>query len=93
MKPEGLEVGAVYARPEFLMSHAWQWMHGLRIGASPARAAAARRAATRDPVRLAAEVAAAAARFRPPPSLPMVDRLGLSIGIEADLVLAGRRRL
>ncbi len=86
-------MGAVYARPEYLTSHAWQWMHGLRIGPSPAKAGAARRTATRDPARLSAEAAAAAARLRPPPGLPMADRLGLCIGIEADLMLGARRRL
>lgn len=82
-------MGAVYARPEYLNSHAWQWMHGLWIGASPAKAGAARQ----DPIRLELEVATVVARLRPPPGPPAADLLGLCTGMEADLVLGGRLRL
>ncbi len=86
-------MGAVCSRPDYQVLHAWQWMHGLQVRSNSAKAGAAGRPATRNAMRLPVEAAAAAARLRPPPSLPMADHLGLCMGIEAGLVLGGGRRL
>lgn len=80
------------ARLDCLTVHTWYWMQAWRIASGPRGARRAKR--QREPLPLAPECedAQAAARLDLPPGVLFARRLGLDLGIDANLALGGRRQ-
>ena len=81
------------ARLDGLTIHAWYWMQTRRLASSAGEARGGKRPKGRAPLPPGSEDVVAAAWLRLPPGVLFAGRLGLDLGIAADLVLGGRRHL
>ncbi len=81
------------ARLDCLTIHAWHWMQAWRVGQRAGEAKGTERPKGRLPLPPGSGDVVAAAWLRLPPGILFAGRLGLDLGIGADLVLGGRRHL
>ncbi len=79
------------ARPDCLSMHMWYWMQTWRVASSPGEAKGTKRPERRRSMPPRSEDVVAAAWLRLPPGVLFAGRLGLDLGIAADLRLGGRR--
>lgn len=81
------------SRLDCLTLHAWYWMQIRRVASSAGEARGGKRPKRRAPLPPGSEDVVAAAWLRLPPGVLFAGRLGLDLGIAADLAPGGLRHL